>query len=224
VNYQTIKVNKTSSILSISLDRPSIGNAFNTVMRDELFSVLKFIEVDIDVKVVLITGSGQNFCTGADLTEFGTSPSLITARDIRRQRDLWTLMLSCPVPIVSAIQGQCIGSGLEIALYSDIRIATTDSQFSMPETTLGLIPAAGGTQTLPRTVKMSKAFNLLLAGESINGIDAKKAGLISRLTTLDKLNNDVSNIIQMIINNPRPYLTLLKSQISSAWTSQRIPS
>ena len=93
MNYQAVKVAKESATLSITLNRPTIGNAFNTVMRDELFSVFELIEWDTEIHSVLLYGSGKNFCTGADLTEFGTSPSLVQAREIRKQRDLWTLMM-----------------------------------------------------------------------------------------------------------------------------------
>ena len=137
MNYQAVKVAKESATLSITLNRPTIGNAFNTVMRDELFSVFELIEWDTEIHSVLLYGSGKNFCTGADLTEFGTSPSLVQAREIRKQRDLWTLMMKCPVPIISAIQGKCIGSGVEIALLSDIRIASEDAEFMLPEPSLG---------------------------------------------------------------------------------------
>lgn len=220
MNYQTVKVAKESATLSITLNRPQIGNAFNTVMRDELFSVFGLIEWDTEIHSVLLYGSGKNFCTGADLTEFGTSPSLIQAREIRKQRDLWTLMMKCPVPIISAIQGKCIGSGVEIALLSDIRIASEDAEFMLPEPSLGLIPAAGGTQTVPRTVNLGHAFELLLTGKTISSNVAHGMGLVSRVVNITNLTKEASEITNHINKTPRHYLSLLKELICAQWTGR----
>ncbi|MQG26462.1 MAG: enoyl-CoA hydratase/isomerase family protein [SAR202 cluster bacterium] len=220
MNYQAVKVAKESATLSITLNRPTIGNAFNTVMRDELFSVFELIEWDTEIHSVLLYGSGKNFCTGADLTEFGTSPSLVQAREIRKQRDLWTLMMKCPVPIISAIQGKCIGSGVEIALLSDIRIATEDAEFMLPEPRLGLIPAAGGTQTVPRTVNQGHAFELLLTGNTISSDVAHRIGLVSRVVKITNLTKEAFEVTNYINKTPRHYLSLLKELIYAQWTGQ----
>jgi enoyl-CoA hydratase/carnithine racemase len=220
MNYQAVKVAKESATLSITLNRPTIGNAFNTVMRDELFSVFELIEWDTEIHSVLLYGSGKNFCTGADLTEFGTSPSLVQAREIRKQRDLWTLMMKCPVPIISAIQGKCIGSGVEIALLSDIRIATEDAEFMLPEPRLGLIPAAGGTQTVPRTVNQGHAFELLLTGNTISSDVAHRIGLVSRVVKITNLTKEAFEVTNYINRTPRHYLSLLKELIYAQWTGQ----
>ena len=220
MNYQAVKVAKESATLSITLNRPTIGNAFNTVMRDELFSVFELIEWDTEIHSVLLYGSGTNFCTGADLTEFGTSPSLVQAREIRKQRDLWTLMMKCPVPIISAIQGKCIGSGVEIALLSDIRIATEDAEFMLPEPRLGLIPAAGGTQTVPRTVNQGHAFELLLTGNTISSDVAQRIGLVSRVVKITNLTKEAFEVTNYINKTPRHYLSLLKELIYAQWTGQ----
>ena len=220
MNYQAVKVAKESATLSITLNRPTIGNAFNTVMRDELFSVFELIEWDTEIHSVLLYGSGKNFCTGADLTEFGTSPSLVQAREIRKQRDLWTLMMKCPVPIISAIQGKCIGSGVEIALLSDIRIATEDAEFMLPEPRLGLIPAAGGTQTVPRTVNQGHAFELLLTGNTISSDVAHRIGLVSRVVKITNLTKEAFEVTNYINRTPRHYLSLLKELICAQWTGR----
>ena len=220
MNYQTVKVAKESATLSITLNRPTIGNAFNTVMRDELFSVFELIEWDTEIHSVLLYGSGKNFCTGADLTEFGTSPSLVQAREIRKQRDLWTLMMKCPVPIISAIQGKCIGSGVEIALLSDIRIATEDAEFMLPEPRLGLIPAAGGTQTVPRTVNQGHTFELLLTGNTISSDVAHRIGLVSRVVKITNLTKEAFEVTNYINKTPRHYLSLLKELICAQWTGR----
>ena len=148
----------------ISLDRPAALNAYSVQMRDDFSEALWAAASDPEVRSVLITGEGRAFCAGADLTEFGTAPSLVIARRVRWQRDVWGQMLHSDKPLIAAIHGYCIGSGLEIALLSDLRMAAEDTVFAMPEVRLGMIPAAGGTQTLPRNAGASRAMDLLLLG------------------------------------------------------------
>ena len=119
-------------------------------MRDELYETLKLLRDDPNAKVAILKGSGERgFCAGADLTEFGTAPSQVIAREVRWERDLWGLFHTQPKPIVAALHGYVIGSGIEIASLCDIRIAADNCIFRMPEVALGMVPAAGGTQTIP---------------------------------------------------------------------------
>ena len=144
--FQTIIYNKRGPVAEIQLNRPHVHNAFNTAMRDGLYQALEAARDDSDVGALLLSGMGNSFCAGADLTEFGSAPSIVAAREARWSRDLWGLFLDLDKPLVAAIHGHCIGSGLEMALLCDLRIASTDASFKMPEANLGLIPAAGGTQ------------------------------------------------------------------------------
>ena len=187
---QTIIYNKYQAVAHIQLNRPQVHNAFNTAMRDELYQALEAARDDPDIRALLISGTGNNFCAGADLTEFGSAPSIVAARDARWSRDLWGLFLSLHKPLIVAIHGHCIGSGLEIALLCDLRLACTDASFSMPEANLGLIPAAGGTQTLPRTLRSAKALHLLLTGQPITAQEALHYGLVTQLTPPAKLKQD----------------------------------
>ena len=111
-----------------------------------------------EIRIVIFKGAGEKaFCAGADLSEFLTAPPPVAARQARFARDIWGLFLSIPQPIIAALHGYVLGSGVEMALCSDIRIASEDVKFGLPEMQLGIIPAAGGTQTLPRTIGQGKA-------------------------------------------------------------------
>ena len=171
----------------ISLDRPDVLNAYNIQMRDDFSEVLAAVRDDPDVGCLLITGQGRAFCAGADLTEFGTAPSQAVARKVRWERDVWGQFLSLPVPVVAAVHGYCIGSGIEIALLCDIRIGGQGAVFAMPEVQLGMIPAAGGTQMLPRTTGWSSAMDLLLTGRRIGAAEALSLGLLTRLAPENEL-------------------------------------
>ena len=207
--FNTITFDKQGPVALIRLNRPAVHNAFNIAMRDDLYQALEAARDDPDVRAILLSGNGKNFCAGADLTEFGSAPSIVAARDARKARDLWGLFLSLQKPLVAAIQGHCIGSGLEMALLCDLRIAATDATFTMPEAHLGLIPAAGGTQTLPRILGPSRALHLLLTGQPISAEQALDHGLVSRLNSPNRLNQDSFALAQHLANlNPHAVKTL----------------
>ena len=156
-------------------------------MRDDLSQALSAVHDDSDVRALLITGQGRAFCAGADLTEFGAAPSQTVARRVRWERDVWGQLLEVPVPVVAAVHGYCIGSGIEIALLCDIRIGAQGAVFAMPEVQLGMIPAAGGTQMLPRITGWSSAMDLLLTGRRIGTEEALSLGLLTRLAPENEL-------------------------------------
>ena len=170
------------------LNRPRVMNAYNVQMRDELFITLEAVRDDPDVRVAIISGAGERaFCAGADLTEFGTAPSQVIARQVRWERDIWGLFLSLGKPLIAAMRGYVIGSGVEIACLCDIRIAADDAQFAMPEVALGMIPAAGGTQTLRRVVGASRALEMVLSNRRIGVDEAQRIGLAHIVVSADTL-------------------------------------
>ena len=134
-----------------------------------------------------------------DLTEFGTAPSLVIARQARWQRDVWGQMIDLEVPVVAAVHGYCIGSGLEIALLCDIRVAADDTVFAMPEVRLGMIPAAGGTQTLPRHAGASQALDLLLTGRRFTAQEALEMGLVTRLCDTETLQTGAWQLVSQLV-------------------------
>ena len=181
-NFEVIIYEKQNEIGYVTLNRPHALNAYNIQMRDELYQVLAAIRDDPDVKVVIFKGAGERaFCAGADLTEFLTAPSPIIARQVRRERDVWGLFLSITKPLIAALHGYVLGSGIEIALCCDIRVASEDAQFGVPEMGLGIIPAAGGTQTLPRIIGGAKALEVLLTGRWIRAEEARRLKLVNRI-------------------------------------------
>jgi enoyl-CoA hydratase/carnithine racemase len=157
-------------------------------MRDDLFEILCAIRDDDEVHVAVLNGAGEKaFCAGADLSEFLTAPPPVAARKIRFNRDVWDLFLSIQQPMIAALHGYVLGSGVEIALCCDIRIASDDARFGLPEVGLGIIPAAGGTQTLPRTVGRGYAMELLLTGKWIDAEQALQMGLVNQIVPRDQL-------------------------------------
>ena len=178
--FPTISYEKRGGVAHVSLNRPRQLNAYSVAMRDDFAQALPAVAEDSEVGALLITGQGRAFCAGADLSEFGTAPSQVIARNVRWQRDVWGQLINLPKPIVAAVHGYCIGSGLEITLLADVRIAAEDTIFAMPEVHLGMIPAAGGSQTLPRNAGPSRALDLLLTGRRFDAPEAMRIGLVTR--------------------------------------------
>ena len=194
----------------ISLDRPHVLNAYNVQMRDDFSEALAAVADDPDVRALLITGEGRGFCAGADLTEFGSAPSQVIARQVRWLRDVWGQMINMDKPVVVAVHGYCIGSGLEIALLGDLRLAAENTIFTMPEVRLGMIPAAGGTQTLPRSTSSSKAMDILLTGRRFTAQEALSMGLVTRLSPLEQLRDHASRLTEELAEIPAPAVAALK--------------
>lgn len=173
---------KSEGVATLTLNRPKTLNAFSVRMRDDLFETLGAVKDDPDVRAVVVKGAGERaFCAGADLSEFLSAPSVVKAKRIRELRDLWGLFLAVPQPLVAALHGYVFGSGLEIALFCDLRVAADDVLFGLPEVSLGIIPAAGGTQTLPRAMGLSWSLDMLLTNRRIGADEAHRHGLVSRV-------------------------------------------
>ena len=186
--FKTLIYHKNETIGYVTLNRPQALNVYNIQMRDDLYEVLSAIIDDPELRVVIFKGAGEKaFCAGADLSEFLSAPSSIIARQVRFSRDVWGLFLSLPQPLIAAVHGFVLGSGIEIALCCDIRIASEDTRFGLPEVGLGIIPAAGGTQTLPRAIGRGRALEMLLTSRWLSGEEALQCGLVNRLVPKDKL-------------------------------------
>ena len=202
--FDTLLYEKQDGVAYVTLNRPEALNAYNIQMRDDLYQILSAIKDDDEVLVAIFKGAGKKaFCAGADLSEFLSAPSPVVARQVRFERDVWRLFLNIPQPLIAALHGYVLGSGIEIALCCDIRIASEDSRFGMPEVDLGIIPAAGGTQTLPRTVGRGKALEMLLANRWISAEEAYHIGLVNRVVHIDELLKAAEEIAKKIAScNP----------------------
>jgi enoyl-CoA hydratase len=197
--FETLIYEKRDSIAYVTLNRPQVLNIYNIQMRDNLYQVLQAIRDDPEVRVAIFKGAGEKaFCAGADLSEFLTAPSPVIARQVRFGRDVWGLFLSIPQPLIAAVHGYVLGSGIEIALCCDIRIASEDARFGLPEVGLGIIPAAGGTQTLPRIIGRGRALEMLLTSRWLTSGEAFQFGLVNQVVPKEKLLNTADELAKKI--------------------------
>ena len=213
-NFETVIYEKRDDIAYVTLNRPQVLNVYNTQMRDELYQVFSAIKDDSEVMVAIFKGAGERaFCAGADLSEFLTAPSPTIARQVRWERDIWGLFLSLPQPLIAALHGYVLGSGIEMSLCCDLRIATEDARFGLPETALGLIPVAGATQTLPRTIGRAKALEMLLCGKWLDATEAYEVGLINQIVPREELLNRAAEIARRILSHPYTAVRYAKQAI-----------
>ncbi len=211
--FATLIYSKQGSVATVALNRPRALNAYNVQMRDDLHAVLSAVKDDPEVAVVMLRAEGRAFCAGADLSEFGSAPSASIARQVRWERDVWGLFLSLPQPVIAALHGYVLGSGLEMALCCDLRLAAESAQFGLPETGLGFIPAAGATQTLPRTLPLGTALGMLLRGRRLSAEEAYDLGLVQRVVPDDGLLAEAQALAQHMASLPQTALRLTKEAV-----------
>lgn len=213
--FSTVAFEKDGSVAHLALNRPDRLNAFSVAMRDDFAETLHAVADDDEIGALLITGNGRAFCAGADLSEFGTAPSQVAARNARWQRDVWGQLTDLDKPIVVAVHGYCIGSGIEIMLLGDLRIAASDTVFAMPEVQLGMIPAAGGSQTLPANAGPSVALDLLYTGRRFGTAEARAWGMLTRAVEPDRLISTAWELVRGMADLPAGFAAGMKS----AWTA-----
>jgi|TARA_Y100000814_G_scaffold233460_1_gene177293 enoyl-CoA hydratase/carnithine racemase len=204
-----------SGVYTLVLNRPDKINSVNMAMRDELWQALQLLRDDSTATCAIIRGSGsRGFSAGADISEFGTAPSLYESREARLNRDLWGMMSKLELPLIAAIHGYAYGAGLELSLYCDIRIATSGSQFSIPEVSLGYIPSAGGSQTISRYLRRSDAALMGLTGRPLTAIQAYSAGLIHEVVEDSELYQRSEQIADTISHYKPEVMRAMKSTIN----------
>jgi enoyl-CoA hydratase/carnithine racemase len=198
-DFEAIIYEKRDLVAYITLNRPKALNAYNIRMRDELFEVLGAIKEDAEVRVTILKGAGDKaFCAGADLTEFLSAPPPVFAREARFGRDVWGRFMSISKPFIAAMHGYVLGSGIEMSLCCDIRLCSQDASFGLPEVGLGIIPAAGGSQTLPRVIGRANAHDILMSGRWITAAEAKRMKLINRILPRSELYPEAEKIAEKI--------------------------
>ena len=192
-------------VAMVTLNRPHVMNALSTQLRADLIQAATDLDRDAEVSVVVFMGAGDKaFCAGADLKERGERSVQELYQERRYFRSRWVNVIAAMVkPTIAAINGHCLGGGLELALQCDIRIASENARFGLPEVTLGFIPGAGATQRLPRAIGLQKAKELILTGRRFGAREAETLGLVSRVVPHERLRSEATELARAIAGNPR---------------------
>ncbi|MDW7729423.1 MAG: enoyl-CoA hydratase/isomerase family protein [Bacillota bacterium] len=197
------------TIATVILNRPEKANAFDGEMWIALEETVDKIKLDPKIKVVILTGSGKSFCGGLDINKALTEGICLGDRTLRPGFEClqyvssaFTKFEQLPVPVIAAVNGGCIGLGFELALSCDIRLASDNAIFSIPEVTFGLVPDCGGTQRLPRLIGPAMAKELIFTGRRIDAAEALRIKLVNHLYPAGELLDEAENLAAEIAANP----------------------
>ncbi len=202
-------------IATITLCHPPL-NIYDLAMRDGLIEALTAVRDAPHVRCVVIAAEGEHFSAGADLTEFGTAESILDARRIRWDRDPWLTLVNLPSPTLCVLHGYALGSGMEISLLCDLRVASDDAVLGLPEVKLGMLPAAGGTQSLTAAIGPTAALPLVLSGRSISAAEALRLGIISEVMPREDLHCRAAVLAARLAQIDKPVARALRRCLCAA--------
>jgi hypothetical protein len=176
-----VRMDREDDCLTVTLTRPGRLNALDAPMRDGLVEALTLAAADAAIARVELRGEGRAFCAGGDLDEFGTRPDPATAHVVRLERSVARVLDTLQKPVTTYLHGTCMGSGIELAAFTDTVVAAEDTQIALPEIGLGLVPGAGGTVSLPRRIGRLRTAWLAFSGCTIDAATAHRWGLVDEL-------------------------------------------
>lgn len=183
----------------LTMNRPKVMNCLNFDLLYAIRDHVDSLQYRTDIRTIIITGAGEkSFCAGADLKERATLTQTEVKKFIITIRNLLTAIQNLPVPVISAINGIALGGGTEVALASDIRIASENASMGLTEARLAIIPGGGGTQRLPRIIGAAKAKELIFTGRRVDAAEALKIGLVNTVTSSENLLTESLKMANMI--------------------------
>lgn len=206
-----------AGVATIRLNRPERMNAFTFEMIDAWAAALRDCRVREDVRVVVVTGAGQAFCSGGDIVEMQDrlphTPAQRKAELFERIQRIPLALEDLDKPVLAAINGAATGAGLDLALMCDIRYAAQSARMAETYIRVGLVPGAGGAHFLPRVVGAAKALEMFLTGEFIDAAEALRIGLVNKVFPDESFLADVERIAQRMARAPSLPARLIKRAI-----------
>ncbi len=208
-------VERDDPVAVVLLNRPEALNALSDELMDELVSTLSELDRDESVRCIVLGGSERAFGAGADIGELASSSAI----DLYYQRrvERWDAIRSLWTPLVAAVSGFCLGGGCELAMSCDLIVASETAQFGQPETTLGIIPGAGGTQRLTRAVGKALAMDVILSGRRLTAQEALTAGLVSRVVAREAWLEEAKRVAREIAAKGPVATRLAKESVNRAY-------
>jgi 2-(1,2-epoxy-1,2-dihydrophenyl)acetyl-CoA isomerase len=223
---QHVKVEVEGGVGWIRLNRPEKMNAIGALTRRQLGDAIKQAERDEGVRVVVLTGSGRAFCSGADVTEMtqGGEGGMRTPEDVgnvlrNEYMPMLTRLRTMPKPVIAAMNGPAVGIGASYALACDIRIATPEAYILEAFVNIGLAPDGGVSWLLPRLVGTGIAYEMFFSGKPLQAADAHRLGVINRLVPADKLDTEVRELASQLTLQPKQAMAAAKRAVNHALES-----
>ncbi|MDQ3822449.1 MAG: enoyl-CoA hydratase-related protein [Actinomycetota bacterium] len=210
-----VLVERDDPIAVVLLNRPKQLNALSDELMDELVTALRDLDADADVRAIVLGGSERAFAAGADIGELAQASAidLYYARRVER----WDAIRSLWTPLVAAVSGYCLGGGCELALSCDVVVASETARFGQPETGLGIIPGAGGTQRWARAVGKAVAMDVVLSGRFLTADEARAAGLVSRVVAREAWLEEAKRVARDIASKGPVATRLAKEAVDRAF-------
>jgi enoyl-CoA hydratase len=202
MGWKNIIFKKENKIGFITLNRPEVYNALNAVLLGELGEVVEEVRKDPEIGVVILTGAGEKaFVSGADIGEIPASNAILAWATSRDHQSILNQLERLGKPSIAAINGYCLGGGLELAMACTLRIASGNAKLGLPELGLGFVPGYGGTQRLTRLVGRGKAFEMILTAKPIDAAEAFRIGLVNQVVPLAELIPKTKEMAESILKN-----------------------
>ena len=212
-----VQVERDGAIAVVLLNRPEQLNALSDELMDELVSALEELDRDGAVRAIVLGGSERAFAAGADIGELAQ----VSAIELYYQRRIerWDAIRGLWTPLVAAVSGFCLGGGCELAMACDLIVASESAEFGQPETGLGIIPGAGGTQLLTRAVGKALAMDVILSGRRLSAGEALAAGLVSRVVAKEAWLDEAKRVARAIAEKGPVATRLAKESVDRAFES-----
>ncbi|GKV68835.1 crotonase [Sporosarcina sp. NCCP-2716] len=211
-DFKNITAVNGQGVMRITLNRPEKRNALDADMLREIGEAVQLAEQDGEVRVIIFRGAGgRSFASGADIRQLHDREALAALAP--GMQGLYSLIENSSKVTVAAVEGYALGGGCELALACDIRAATEQAVFGLPELNLGIIPGAGGTQRLSRIIGKGQALDMILTGRLINGKEAERIGLVTYLTDEDGLDETLGQISSAVLKKGPVAVQLAKAAV-----------
>ena len=210
-----VLVERDGPVAVVLLNRPEVLNALSDDLMEELVASLEELDRDEAVRCVVLGGSERAFAAGADIAELAHSSAI----DLYYQRRIerWDAIRGLWTPLVAAVSGYCLGGGCELAMACDLIVASETAQFGQPETGVGVIPGAGGTQRLTRAVGKSLAMDVILSGRFLSADEALRAGLVARVAAREAWLEEAKSVARAIAAKSPVAVRLAKEAVDAAF-------
>jgi len=216
---ETFTLEKIGGVGIVRMNRPKASNSFTSQMFTEIELITKQVEDDPDMRCIILTGEGKHFCAGIDISLLAETSSEWSVRNVIKVHTNLNRWENLTQPTIAAINGACIGGGLEFALTCDIRIAADNAVFAMPEVSFGLSPDMGGSQRLPRAVGPSMAKKLLFTGEKFDAQEALRIGVVDEVVESELLLERAMKLADKIASQPPMAIRFCKKAVNLSMES-----
>jgi enoyl-CoA hydratase len=211
----TVLVEREEPIAVVRLNRPEQLNALSNQLMGELVGALENLEADDAIRCIVLAGDERAFAAGADISELRDTPTLDLYFGARLEK--WDAIRKLRTPLVAAVSGFCLGGGCELAMACDLIVASETAQFGQPETGVGVMPGAGGTQRLTRAVGKAKAMDVILTGRFLDAWEAERAGLAARVVAKEAWLDETKRIAHTIASKAPVGQRLAKEAVNRAF-------